>query len=332
MSVVNSVLGPIDTADLGVTLIHEHLLIGWPGWEKDPLVSFDRRAEIDKAVERLQELRSLGVQTFVDPCPIDIGRDIEFAAEVADRSGITYIAASGMYKEELGMPVHFRQMDVDSLAELYVREITEGIGSTGIRAGVIKVATAAPITEHEQKNLRAAARAAMATNTRIITHTDAGSYGPDQIDIVESQGLDPWHVMVGHSDGSADLTYHDALIRRRCYDGMDRFGLEFVHPDRLRVATLAGLLAIGYADRIMLSHDAVGCFLGRSRVLTPEMEQLRAKWNYTHIHREILPLLREAGVREEAITTMLRDNPRRFFDGTELSAPADITTRAAATV
>src|SRR5215211_2898590 len=103
MPLVNSVLGPIDIADLGVTLIHEHLLIGWPGWEKDPLVSFDRRVEIDRAVERLQELRSLGVQTFVDPCPIDIGRDIEFAAEVADRSGMHYIAASGMYKEELGM-------------------------------------------------------------------------------------------------------------------------------------------------------------------------------------------------------------------------------------
>jgi phosphotriesterase-related protein len=331
MPTVNGVLGPIDTTDLGVTLIHEHLLIGWPGWEKDPLTSFDRRAEVDKAVERLEELRSLGVQTFVDPCPVDIGRDVEFAAEVAGRSGMHYIAASGMYKEELGMPTHFRQMDVDSLAELYVREITEGIGGTGIRAGVIKVATAAPITEHEQKNLRAAARA-KATNTRIITHTDAGSYGPGQIDIVEEEGLDPWNVMVGHSDGSADLAYHDTLIRRRCYDGMDRFGLEFVHPDRLRVATLAGLIAIGYADRIMLSHDAVGCFLGRPRVLTPEMERLRAKWNYTHIHREILPLLREAGVREETITTMLRDNPRRFFEGVELSAPADITARAATPV
>lgn len=332
MPTVTSVLGPVDTADLGVTLIHEHLLIGWPGWEKDPLVWFDRRTEMDRAVERLQELRSLGVQTFVDPCPVDIGRDVEFAAEVADRAGMHYIAATGMYKEELGMPTHFRQMDVESLAELYVREISEGIGSSGIRAGVIKVATAAPITEHEQKNLRAATRAAKATDTRIITHTDAGSYGPEQIDIVESEGLDPWHVMVGHSDGSADLSYHDTLIRRRCYDGMDRFGLEFIHPDRLRLATLAGLLAIGYGDRIMLSHDAVGCFLGRPRTLTPEQELLRAKWNYTHIHREILPVLRQAGVGEDVITTVLRDNPRRFFEGVELAAPADITAGVAAAV
>jgi phosphotriesterase-related protein len=332
MPTVTSVLGPIDTSDLGVTLIHEHLLIGWPGWEKDPLVLFDKRDEIAKAVERLQELRALGVETFVDPCPVDIGRDVEFAAEVSSRANMHYIAATGMYKEELGMPTHFRQMDIDSLAELYVRELTEGIGGTGIRAGVIKVATAAPITEHETKNLRAAARAAKATNSRIITHTDAGSYGPQQIDIIEEEGLAPWHVMVGHSDGSSDLTYHDTLIRRRCYDGMDRFGLEFVHPDRLRVATLAGLLAIGYADRIMLSHDAVGCFLGRPRVLTPEQEALRAKWNYTHIHREILPLLREAGVREETIDTVLRENPRRFFEGVELEAPIDITTRAVAPV
>jgi phosphotriesterase-related protein len=332
MPTVTTVLGPVDTADLGVTLIHEHLLIGWPGWEKDPNVSFDRRAEIDRAVERLQELRALGVQTFVDPCPVDIGRDVEFAAEVADRSGMHYVAATGMYKEELGMPTHFRQMDADSLAELYVREITDGIGGTGIRAGVIKVATAAPITEHEQKNLRAVARAAKATDTRIITHTDNGSYGPEQLDIVESEGLPPWHVMVGHSDGSADLVYHDTLIRRRCYDGVDRFGLEFAQPDRLRVATLAGLLAIGYADRIMLSHDAVGCFLGRPRVLTPEMQRLRAKWNYTHIHREILPLLRDAGVDEQKIDMMLRSNPRRFFEGSELAPPADITAGVPATV
>lgn len=332
MPSVTTVLGPIDTADLGVTLIHEHLLIGWPGWERDPLVRFDRRAEIDRAVARLEELRGLGVQTFVDPCPIDIGRDVEFAAEVARRSGMHYVAASGMYKEELGMPTHFRQMDADTLAELYVREITEGIGGSGIRAGVIKVATAAPITEHEIKNLRAAARAARATNTRIITHTDHGSYGPQQLDIFEEEGLPPWHVMVGHSDGSADLAYHDALIRRRCYDGMDRFGLEFIHPDRLRIATLAGLLAIGYADRIMLSHDAVGCFLGRPRVLTPEQQAMRARWNYTHLHREVLPLLREAGVREETIGTVLRANPRRFFEGMELAPPVDVTTRMAAGV
>ncbi len=332
MATVATVLGPVDCSDLGVTLIHEHLLIGWPGWDRDPRARFDRRAEIDKAVARLEELRALGVKTFVDPCPIDIGRDVEFAAEVAQRAGMHYVAASGMYKEELGMPTHFRQMDADTLAELYVREITEGIGNTGIRAGVIKVATAAPITAHEIKNLRAAARAAKATNTRIITHTDNGSYGPQQLDVFESEELPPWHVMVGHSDGSADLAYHDTLIRRRCYDGMDRFGLEFIHPDRLRIATLAGLLAIGYADRIMLSHDAVGCFLGRPRVLTPEQQALRAKWNYTHIHREVLPLLREAGVRQETIDTILRDNPRRFFEGTELSAPADVTTRAAARV
>src|SRR5205823_3884616 len=132
MATVTTVLGPIDSSNLGVTLIHEHLLIGWPGWERDPLVRFDRAAEVARAVARLEELRRLGVQTFVDPCPIDIGRDVEFAAEVAQRAGMQCVAASGMYKEELGMPTHFRQMDADTLAELYVREITEGIAGTGI--------------------------------------------------------------------------------------------------------------------------------------------------------------------------------------------------------
>lgn len=324
MTTVNTVLGTIDCENLGQTLIHEHLLIGWPGWDKDPLITIDRAAEIDKAVTRLQELKSLGVQTFVDPCPIDIGRDVEYYAEVSQRSGVNVVAASGMYKEELGMPTHFRQMDLDAMAELYVREITEGVGRTGIKAGVIKVATADPITAMEEKNLRAAARAAKATNSRIITHTDNGRHGPRQLDIFEQEGLSPWHVMVGHSDGSVDLGYHDTLIRRRCYDGMDRFGLEGQQPDRLRIATLAGLLAIGYTDRIMLSHDSVACFLGRPRVLTPEIEALRARWVPTHTHRNILPVLRAAGVREEQIDTLLRVNPRRFFEGEELPPPADV--------
>ncbi|MGI8552077.1 MAG: phosphotriesterase family protein [Dehalococcoidia bacterium] len=315
MANVNTVLGPIATAALGRTLMHEHLLIGWPGWERDPAVVFDRRKEIDRAVERLQELGSLGVQTFVDPCPIDIGRDVEFAAEVASRSGMQIVCSTGMYKEELGMPTHFRQMDVDALTELYVRELTEGIGSTGIKAGIIKCATGSPISANEAKCLHAAARAAKSANVRVITHTDAGSCGPDQVEIFASEGLPLHHAAIGHSDGSADLRYHETILDRGCYLSFDRFGLEMVQPDRLRIAALAGLLAIGWGSRMLVSHDAVGCFLGRPRRLTAEMEALRAKWNYFYLFRDIFPVLREAGVPDEKLDALVVENPRRFFEG-----------------
>ena len=104
LTVINSVLGPCDTADLGFTLVHEHLLIGWAGWQWDNQFKFDRKAELAKAVDMLQELKGLGVGTFVDPCPMDIGRDPEFMAEASDRSGMRIIGSTGLYHHEMGIP------------------------------------------------------------------------------------------------------------------------------------------------------------------------------------------------------------------------------------
>src|SRR5262249_60758994 len=161
-----TVTGTCRTADLGLTLMHEHLLIGWPGWETDTAAPrFDRREAKRLCVDRMLELKALGVSALVDPCPIDLGRDVEFAAEVAQASGVNVVCATGLYKEESGAAPYYKFRAsftdaVSEMTEIFVKEITEGIGETGIKAGVIKVATGPhQITAYERSVIIAAARA-----------------------------------------------------------------------------------------------------------------------------------------------------------------------------
>jgi phosphotriesterase-related protein len=315
MKQVQTVLGPVSVEQLGVTLMHEHLVIGWPGWVFDPLARFDRLKVAGMLVERLRELKALGVSTFVDPCPIELGRNPELAAEVSEATGLNIICATGLFTNRLGIPIYFRQRSADEIAEIFMRELTEGIGSSGIRPGLIKCATGLnEITRHEEKCLRAAARAHRATGAPILTHTEAASMGNEQLDILASEGVDFSRVIIGHSCGTANLAYHLSILDRGAFLGFDRFGIETIFPDRLRIASLAGLLSIGHAKQIILSHDFVGCFLGRLPSRTPENQQALGQWSYTHLFKTILPKLRAIGVTEAQIQTMLIDNPRRFFE------------------
>src|SRR5262249_2301085 len=208
MQSVQTVTGGCAPDALGLTLMHEHLLIGWPGWEAEaPLDRATRREHTLRCVDRLAELYDIGVRTMVDPCPIDLGRDVEFMAEVAQRSRVRIVCATGLYKEDTGAPAYFkfRQQFGDALSEMtdvFVREITEGIGESGVRAGVIKVATGVGrITPYEELVLRAAARAHRATGVPVTTHTDEGTMGPEQLEILVAEGVAPAAVVVGHSCG-----------------------------------------------------------------------------------------------------------------------------------
>ncbi len=319
MAMVNTVLGPRSAGELGITLMHEHLLIGFPGWEADAgAPPFSRREALQRCIDRMEELTSLGLRTLVDPCPIDLGRDVEFAAEVAQATGVNIVCATGLYKEDQGAAAYFKLRSafadvVAEMVEVFVKELTEGIGRTGIKAGVIKVATGeGRITPYEEAVLRAAARAHKATGAPITTHTESGTMGPQQLDVFVSEGVDPKRVLIGHSCGNSDLRYHLSLLDRGCYLGFDRFGLEIFQPDRVRRAALLGLIGVGFDERIVLSHDSIWCWLGRPLFLP---EGILDQWNPTYIFRHIVPWLRECGVAEARIDNLLVQNPRRFFGG-----------------
>jgi phosphotriesterase-related protein len=324
MRTVHTVTGPVTAADLGKTLVHEHLLIGYPGWFMDALAPRFVRAEaLARGVDTLQALRDLGVATLVDPCPMDLGRDVEFMAEVSQRSGVRIVCATGAYKEDEGLTYTFRALPLEEIAAIYVRELTEGIGGTGIRAGLVKVATSAPVpTAYEQKLLEAGGIAAAEVGCPVLTHTDDARGGLEQIAVLTGKGVPAHRILVGHSDGRADHAYHASLADAHAYVGFDRFGLETLLPDALRIDSVCRMIDAGYVESVCLSHDAIcAAWLGRPVfggrfVTTPEKLARRLPhWEPTHLFRRILPALRARGVGEDVIETLLVDNPLRYFEG-----------------
>jgi len=315
MKAINTVLGTCSPEQLGTTLMHEHLLIGWAGWELDcSAPKFDRKTALKNCVERIREARDAGLKSFVDPCPMDIGRNVQFMAEVSQATGVNIICATGLYKEDLGSTSYFKQRSVDDIADVYISEITRGVGETGIKAGIIKCATGkGQVTTYEDMTLRAAARAHKRTGAPITTHTEEGTMGREQLEIFAAEGVDLSHVIVGHSCGASDLKYHTDMLDRGCTLGFDRFGLDIIHPDKLRLAALIGLLGVGYENQLVLSHDSVACWLGRGLEIPPSAARLVENWKPTHVFKNIVPALRKAGVEQSKIDAMLLENPRRYF-------------------
>jgi phosphotriesterase-related protein len=323
---VQTVTGPISLDQLGRTLMHEHLFVAFPGAEFDPTATFDRPAFVAEAVRRLRQLRTEhGVTTFVDPCPIELGRDAALMREIAEKSEMNVVCTTGFYFEEMGLPVYWRARGVREIADLYIREITHGIGTTGIRAGAIKVATGAPaITALEQKFLDAACIAQQATGVPIITHTQDGCAGPEQQAAFAAGGVPAHRCLIGHCCGNADPAYHRRVVDGGSYIGFDRIGILRLQPDEVRADNLVRLVRSGHRAQIMMSQDRYCGWLGKfARQTTPEeqarMDMLRAEGNwpppYTYLFTDFVPMLKARGLTDMEIDSILLDNPRRFFAG-----------------
>jgi phosphotriesterase-related protein len=325
---LETVTGSISPDALGKTLMHEHLLIGYPGSECDTATPGpDARERVKRCVDKIEEMKSLGFSSMLDPCPSDLGRDVELMAEVAQKTNFQIICATGLYKQSEGsFPYwHFRQAfgpTVDAMAEIFIRDITQGIGTTGIKAGIIKVATGSgEMTDYERGIFEAAAKASAETGAPITTHTDQGTIGDLQQQVLTDNGALAHRIIIGHSCGTSDHDYHMKIARGGSYMGFDRFGLDMLQPDDERVAALTKLIQAGAGDRVVVSHDSVWCWRGQP--FPPEAEAAMSQtWNPSHFSLRIVPKLKDRGISDEQIDALLVDNPRRFFAGDKLATLA----------
>ena len=211
---------------------------------------------------------------------------------------------------------------------LYIREITHGIGVTGIKAGAIKVATGAPsITRLEHKFLEAACIAQKATGVPIITHTQDGQAGPDQQEAFANGGVPAHRCLIGHCCGNADPTYHQRIVDGGSYIGFDRIGLLRFQPDEIRADNLVRLVRAGHRAQIMMSQDRHCGWLGKFARQLPAAELARidtlraeGQWppHWTYLFTDFVPMLKARGLTEHEITSILEDNPKRFFAGEPL--------------
>ena len=319
MPVLNTARGAVDVSELGVTLMHEHVFIMTTEiMENYPESWGDGAKREADAIVRLNELKSRGVDTIVDLTVVGLGRYIPRIARIAAATELNIVVATGLYTYN-DVPMYFHYLGPgavlggpEPMVDMFVRDIEHGIADTGIKAAILKCATDEPgVTPGVERVLRAVAQAHRQTGVPISTHTHAASRrGLDQQRIFAEEGVDLSRVVIGHSGDTTDIGYLEELIAQGSYIGMDRFGVDAFLGFEDRVNTVATMCERGHADRMVLSHDA-SCYFDALPEET--LPVALPNWHYLHIHDDVLPALRQRGVTEEQLTTMLVDNPRTIF-------------------
>jgi phosphotriesterase-related protein len=329
MATVETVTGPVEADQLGTTLVHEHLIYRdeavatwWPHVGSVAPVDPPRAVGPDDlhaaAMQSARDVVQQGVRTICEPTGMFGGRDVGFSRRVSEESGLQVVPCTGIYTYDY-LPMFFVARDASAMADLFVHDIEESIQGTGIKAAFLKCAADEPgVTENIEKVHRAVAQASVRTGAPIMAHSrPANQTGFRQVEIFEEEGVDLSRVQIAHTGDTDDLDYIERLLEKGVLIGMDRYGLEIFLPFERRNATVTALLERGYADRMFLSQDY--CATLDWYPVEVEEQLLAAGaakgWSMTLVFDEVIPTLREAGMTDAQLETMMVENARRWLAG-----------------
>ena len=338
VGMVMTVEGAISPQDLGITLIHEHLFMdSVPLLQKkhgyasqstgvfdccvaaearwNPGVHLDnyRMTEIDVIAADLAEYKAHGGTSVVECTPVDLGRNPDAVRQIAKAAGVHAVLGSGYYLEATHEAYVGKRSAREIAAEL-IREFTNGIGTTGIRPGMIgEIGTSNPMSRSEQKVLQAAAIAAIATGLPISVHIHPwGWEGPKALQVLTDHGMPAARVVLNHMNPAiSDEGYQFGLLDAGANLAYDLFGFDHsllalgrYAPSDFDVAhKIVELIGRGNRDQILISHD-IGV---RTRL------RQYGGWGYSHILRHVVPLLKQSGATSKDIDALLVENPRRIL-------------------
>lgn len=312
MAKVRTVLGDVAAQDLGVTDAHEHLfLMGGIPVLREPEF---RLNSVEHAVTEVQSFMRAGGRSLLDAMPLGCGRSPERLVQVAQVTGAHIIAATGFHQESFYDDLHWiHHYDIDQLTRLLVSEVTEGMDEFGYngpfprltpaRAGAIKIASGyqkiSPVT---RKLAEAAVAAQRETGAPIFTHTEHGTMGLEQADMLLELGADPANVIIGHLDRNPDLAYHREIASRGVFLQYDTPGRIKYQPESVVIELITGLVDAGHGNQILLGGD-----LAR-----------RSSWaahgggpGFAYLVARFLPRLRGLGIPRAAVDALMIDNPAR---------------------
>ena len=346
---VTTVLGAIDAGSLGVTTPHEHIFINMevffappqeiglrqtafepvtidklgilkrnPFALKDNVVMLDFQTQCDE----MMHFRIAGGQTVVDATTVGLGRDPWLLREMAVKTGLNIIAGAGFYVDG-SLSEETKSLNVDQITGIIVDELTKGIGYTDIKAGIIgEIGVSHEMTAFERKSLTAACRAQKETGAPLMIHINPWStQGINAMDIVKTEKVACEKVVICHIDVENNRDYIYRLLEMGVYVEFDNFGKEMFTDrwnckpgsgrfvtDWERVLLVKELIDKGFEKQILLSTD----------ICLKSLLHAYGGWGYDHVLTHIVPMLDEVGVTPSQIETMLKDNPARWLDVSNL--------------
>ncbi|GAB3929109.1 phosphotriesterase family protein [Larkinella terrae] len=303
--VIHTVTGPVRASELGLTLIHEHILVDFIGADKISPERWKRPDVVARMLPYLQTLHQLGVRTLIDCTPAYLGRDPLLLKELSEKSGVRILTNTGYYgaSNDKFLPTHALTETADQLADRWVAEFENGIEGTGIRPAFLKIGVnPGPLSELHRKLIIAAARTHKRTGLTICSHT--GPYVPafEQIDVLKSEGVDPSAFVWVHAQGN-NMIHYARAVRDGAWVSLD--GLDATNVNQY-VENLLLMKENRFLHRTLLSHDAGwydpaqsnGGSIGR---------------DYTVLFRKLMPELNRKGFTKKDWKQILVENPKEAF-------------------
>lgn len=306
MGTVMTVRGVIDREDLGVVDYHEHLYFDAPDW----LLREDRDFRLNSVERSAEELRSwarAGGRTLIEMSAIDFGRNVRQVVRIADLVPDVHVVVITGYNKPYFCDRAILNQDEDAMVRNCIRDIETGIDGTGVKAGIVKGGSGYnTFQEADRKLMRIAAKVHVETGVPVMTHTEAGTMGYDQVSLLDAQGVPPGRVCLSHMDRNPDFWEHRRIAETGAYLGYDCPGKVKYGPDEMRIDVLKRMIDAGLGDRILLGNDLGRPSYWRSYGGGPGLDFVLTRF---------VPRLREEGVSDAAIQDLLENNPRRFLAG-----------------
>lgn len=300
MAQLITTLGPKGRSELGIILPHEHVFVDLRTWNTPGYAQADTHAVIALMVPELERARAAGITAIVEASTVGVGRRADILRAVSEAANFPLLAPTGVYREPW-IPAWVHEASEETLRQWMISELETGIEESGVRAGWIKLSAGDDgLTPTEAKVLRAAAGAGMATNAVIGSHTIRGRVVQEQLDILEKIGYSPRRFIWIHAQAEPDFELHLAVARRGAWIEYDNIGSD-EGDDAGHIERILRLLDAGFEGQILLSHDR-----GWFDPAQPGGGQPRP---FTHLPEVFLPRLAAAGVDEETIARLTRDNP-----------------------
>lgn len=288
-----------------ITLMHEHVYVDLSGVKNNLDCKFDDELNL---IEEYKKLYDMGVRTILDLTNIGMGRNIEYTEKISKITKINIINATGCYKTPF-IPKFVDDLSTDKLAEIFIKEIEDGIDGTNIKAKIIgEIGTSKnEMTEQEEKIFLASIIASKKTNVFISTHCTLGTFALEQLEFFKKHNMNMNKLIIGHVDLSGDKDYILKLLEYGTYIAFDTVGKNNYMPDEKRIMILKELQDLGYMDKIILSMD-----ITRKTHL-----KNNGGLGYSYIIDKFIPDMEKNGITKESIEKMLVLNPKKILENKE---------------